>query len=542
MGCAASDNRQKSAPDDICIIDTSSLSNFDISSRYSRRPLEDDFILNKDEVLGEGVSGAVLKARSRATGMDCAVKLLSKKRLPAGLREEVNNYLKLDHPHVARLFHVYEEEHRVCLVMELCSGKELYDRLLEKKRFCEQEAKQAVYQMLLAIAYLHKHNMVHCDVKLENFMYESCDKNANLKLIDFGYAKTWLDPVPMTRRQGTVFYSAPEMFAGSYNEKCDIWSLGVVLFMMLSGCPPFPMQDEDAAVQRISKGDYQFKEAVWSTISEQAQDFVRCLLTVDVDERLSADQCLKHPWLGDCDFERRSGASSGLSDIEKTQSSLGSLHQKDAIFQDLKRYTESSEMKRAALTMIAHHLNSGVLGEVKELFLDIDTDKTGTITRQNFRDALRRQTSDHGDQKDQELAQIFDCVDVAHDGELHYSEFIAAMLESKIGISCESVRECFDLFDVSRTGTITCQDLQSVLGAKGFNDAAIKTLVSQGKQGDGTYKRGISFEEFDELLRGGGTSPAKPNAKLVGPQDQLKDQLKQSDDMLKQQIRTVVHL
>jgi calcium-dependent protein kinase len=389
--------------------------------------------------------------------------------------------------------------------MELCSGRELYDRLLEKKRFCEQEAKQAVYQMLLAIAYLHKHHMVHCDLKLENFMYESCDENANLKLIDFGYCKASLENVNLTEQQGTVFYTAPEVFVGRYNEKCDIWSLGVVLFMMLSGYPPFPMKDEYEATRRISIGDYKFHEVIWSDISEQAKEFVKCLLTVDVDERLSADQCLKHSWLDDCETPRRSSLSSTLSDTERCSehSSLGSCHSRTELLQDLKRYTESPEMKRAAFTMIAHHLNSGVLGEIKDLFLAIDSDHTGTISRQNFRDAFRRQTSDHGDQKDQELAQIFDCIDVAHDGELHYSELIAAMLESKIGISSESVRECFDLFDVSRSGTITYQDLQSVLGAKGFNEAPIKTLVSQGKQGDDAYKRGITFVEFDELLRGG---------------------------------------
>jgi calcium-dependent protein kinase len=147
--------------------------------------------------------------------------------------------------------------------------------------------------------------------------------------------------------------------------------------------------------------------------------------------------------------------------------------------------------------MIAHHLNSPALAGIKEMFLNIDTDHTGTITRDNFRDVLRRGNAVA--LSDKELSQIFDCIDVAHDGEIHYSEFVAAMLQTRVDMTKDIVRECFDLFDVSRTGTISSSDLQRVLGAKGFEEANIETLLSQGHI-DGT-KRDITFEEFDDLLR-----------------------------------------
>merc|ERR1719281_1477356 len=110
--------------------------------------------------------------------------------------------------------------------MELCAGRELFDRLSCKKQFSEEEARRAAYQMLLAVAYLHKHNIVHCDLKLENFLYESTDPDANLKLIDFGFSKKWgQHEAAMTVSQGTLCYTAPEVLAGCYTEKCDIWSL-----------------------------------------------------------------------------------------------------------------------------------------------------------------------------------------------------------------------------------------------------------------------------------------------------------------------------
>merc|ERR1719238_1312310 len=117
--------------------------------------------------------------------------------------------------------------------MECCSGGELYTRLAQCKTYSEKDAADAARHMLRAVAYLHKHNVVHCDLKLENFLYESNDENANLKLIDFGFSQTWLKQRPMSSSQGTVCYTAPEVLAGSYTEKCDIWSLGVTLFLML---------------------------------------------------------------------------------------------------------------------------------------------------------------------------------------------------------------------------------------------------------------------------------------------------------------------
>merc|ERR1712232_1186518 len=135
-------------------------------------------------------------------------------------------------------------------------------------------------------------------------------ENANLKLIDFGFSKTWLKHEPaMTMGQGTPCYTAPEVFAGRYTEKCDIWSLGVILFLMLGGYPPFPMADEDEAQRRIALGQYVFKPEKWAHVSEQGKEFVRKCLTVNPDERMSADECLNHPWLAECDLERRSESS-----------------------------------------------------------------------------------------------------------------------------------------------------------------------------------------------------------------------------------------
>jgi calcium-dependent protein kinase len=451
----------------------------------------------------------VVKTKSLSSEQEGALKVLWKKGLSrdqqSTLREEVNNYLKIDHPHIARLLHVYEDDSRVCLVMELCRGRELYDRLKENKQFSELQTKRTVYQMLLAVAYLHNHNVVHCDLKLDNFLFETEAVNANLKLIDFGFSKNWQKHDPaMTISQGTVCYAAPEVLAGSYTAKCDIWSLGVVSFMLLGGYPPFPMHDDRGARLRIAKGIFEFKQDKFTHVSEIAKQFIRECLVVNPDERMSADECLDHNWL--CRIERGHSDSccSGLTSLSPT-----------TLLTNCRQYNESSSMKRAALTMVAHHLNSPALARIKKLFLTMDTDKTGTITRDNFRNALSRGAT--ATLCEDELHEIFDRIDVAHDGEITYTEFVAAMLCSKCDISGEVVLECFKLFDVSRTGRITCSDLERVLGADGYEEMDFKTLISQCTGGD--VESGISLEQFDELLRGGGVpcelndNPMRPKCK-----------------------------
>jgi calcium-dependent protein kinase len=503
MGCSPSksnETEQKRIPSDTSdksVVDGKTLSSFDTRSRYSHRPLEDDFILETENILGEGFNGPVLKAHSRVCGKESAVKVLPKKGLLKhqlfNLHEEVNNYLKLDHPHIARLLHVYEDADRVCLVMELCSGRELFDKLMEKQQFSESEAKRAGYQMLLAVAYLHKHNVVHCDLKLENFLYESTSVNANLKLIDFGFSKTWVKKhqSAMSMGQGTLCYTAPEVLAGCFTEKCDIWSLGVVLFLMLGGHAPFPMDNEKEAHDKIALGEYDFKPEKWQLVSEVAKAFIGQCFCVNPDERMSADECLGHTWMKD-----RSQSDHSIMSVTPL------LH-------SLRLYSESTEMKRAALTMVAHHLNSPELAGMKSMFLNFDTDHTGTITRDNFRRALTKDSTLA--LSEQELWKIFDSLDVAHDGEIHYSEFIAAMLHSRLKISDEVARETFELFDVSRTGLITCKDLERVFGADGFEEVDFATLISQCNGGD--IERGITFEQFDELLRGSDAS--RPNLQSV---------------------------
>lgn len=212
-----------------------------VSARYHRLPrkIEDDYEVLNSVVLGTGYNGAVTKAKRKGQkdSQDYAVKMFNLDNITSSAKTqlitEVDVFLGMDHPHVARLFDVYDAKNKLYLVMECMEGGELFDRVTEKKRFSEADAAEGVGQMLLAINYLHSHGIVHRDLKLENFLYDWKESD-HLKLIDFGFSKVWDPSVKMQHSCGTLSYVAPEVLAESYTSQCDMWSLGVITFILLA--------------------------------------------------------------------------------------------------------------------------------------------------------------------------------------------------------------------------------------------------------------------------------------------------------------------
>jgi calcium-dependent protein kinase len=213
------------------------------------------------------------------------------------LESEVQNHLSMNHPHIARLCDVYESEDQVHLVIECMEGGDLLDRVTEQTRFSEAEASDALRQMLLALSYMHSHGIAHRDIKLENFVYDKKD-NAHLKLIDFGLSTT-CDPSGQEKLDqscGTLSYVAPEVLDNSYTSQCDLWSLGVVGFTLLSGTSPF-FGSESEQMQNIRKAKFAMIPEIWKTISDEAKDFIFKLLEVDPSKRLTAQSALQHSWI-----------------------------------------------------------------------------------------------------------------------------------------------------------------------------------------------------------------------------------------------------
>jgi calcium-dependent protein kinase len=259
-----------------------------------------------EDCIGEGSFGKVTRATNRKTGQQCAIKSirydnLSLDRVQALLRE-VDILRELvrdmqDHPYIIKIYQVIHEEANVHIVTELCSGGELFDRLSLKGKFEESEAAEYMLQIMSAVNYLHHNCIVHRDIKPENLLFANSSSSSPLKLIDFGTSQI-CDPLhKLSQVAGTPYYIAPEILKGTYDEKCDVWSCGVILFMMLSGRPPFVGETQDELFGSILTGEYSMKGAEWRKISVQAKELVQQMLTMNPASRPSAKVVLGSPWI-----------------------------------------------------------------------------------------------------------------------------------------------------------------------------------------------------------------------------------------------------
>ena len=236
----------------------------------------------------------------KATGEVRAVKMIDKLHFDAEekirLKYEIDILKNLTHPNIVRLFEVYENKSSIFLVTELCDGCELFDEISKRQQFTENEAAHVSKQILQAVAYCHGQNIAHRDLKPENVLIDIKNRGS-IKLIDFGTSHRYSSGHEMHQMYGTPYYIAPEVLKGNYTEKCDMWSIGVIIFIMLSGFPPFNGKSDDEIIGKVRRGQWNFNNEIWATISSEAKDLIKNLLTVDINARLTAIQALEHPWI-----------------------------------------------------------------------------------------------------------------------------------------------------------------------------------------------------------------------------------------------------
>lgn len=448
------------------------------SARYHQLPrrIEDDYTLTK-EVLGSGMNGKVISAIRKGchSGQMYAVKSFSLQQVAVHKRKqfaaEAELFLCMDHPNVCRLYDVYESSDYLHLVMEQLDGGELFDKVKEKKAFSEHEAAEVAWQVLLALNYLHSHGIVHGDVKLDNILYDSKGCN-HVKLIDFGFSKRW-DPLKQRvsggRMCGTQSYISPEVLLDQpCSSQCDLWSLGVVIFALLSGYMPFCKPEE------IVKGNFKVVPEKWAHVSDDAMNFVASLLTVDPEVRLTAEGALQHPWI--------------------TKRHAQGIHQVDPMtVEALRNFSHCPVFRRCCMQVVAWSLSEKECAPVEDIFLEMDAKHEGRITLKELRQELPEDQVD-----DAEVRQIFDALVADHDQEIHYSDFLAAMLDTRIKLTDDLLHYAFERFDVSHTGHITVQNIFEVLGEY-FEGQRVMTLVKEAGLSDhGTF----NYHEFEAYMRG----------------------------------------
>lgn len=441
-----------------------------------KRTLEQDYQLTS-KVLGTGYSGSVRLARAKRgdANQTVAVKTFKLRGLKAAQRErllsEIEVFLCMDHPHVARLLKVYETDVQLSLVMECMEGGELFNRIAEAERFTEERAADATRQMLLAVNYLHSQGMVHRDVKLENFLYDLEDSH-HLKMIDFGFSKYTDRTARMRTSCGTLAYVAPEVLNRNYTSQCDLWSIGVIVYILLSGQMPFNGHaDSEAQIKQIKGGRYNFPPEHWKNVSSEAQGFTSALLQVDPARRLTAKQALEHRWIA-----RNCESVAPQVDI--------------AVMEALASWSKAPKLQRACTSMMAWTLSNKHHAQVRDSFLAIDVDNDGSISPADLRQAMQDNLLVPAEDTEELLA--------AFEGQnIHYSDFLAAMISSCIDLDDELLKSTFSKFDVGDAGYIDSQALRGVLGDT-FEGQKIELLIDEA---DAEKCGKIDYTQFADYAR-----------------------------------------
>ena len=410
------------------------------------------------------------------------------------LLAEVNLMRQMDHPYIVKIIATYMSFQVLHIVMELCTGGELFDLLYEQKdcKFSEIECATLAMKMLSAVNYLHSMEICHRDLKLENFIFTNKGSNKEIKMIDFGFSKNYLSKGHMHEVVGTSYYIAPEVLAKDYTQKSDLWSLGVIFFMMLSGRTPFGGDDDYEIQEAVKTGQFEMRGLHWRHVSTEARHFIKCLLEMDVEVRYSAEQALNHAWIksggkdvADSSVSPRTTEEDMLID-ESVNMSISSI----------KMYREFSRLKKMALVAVAVGMTDTDVDAMKTAFEEMDIKKNGTISLEEFRQVMSK--SKYGQNSSVDIDTLFADVDLDQTGAIKYSEFLAACLQESLYLEDDRVVDAFNKLDVDHSGQITRSNLKAVLG-KDLDDEAINRIIAEAD----FQKNGVvDLDEFRRVMRG----------------------------------------
>ncbi|XP_047151913.1 CDPK-related kinase 1-like isoform X2 [Vigna umbellata] len=352
------------------------------------------------------------------------------------------------HKNLVQFYDAYEDNDNVYIVMELCKGGELLDKILSRGgKYSEEDARIVMIQILSVVAFCHLQGVVHRDLKPENFLYISTDENSTLKVIDFGLSDYVKPDERLNDIVGSAYYVAPEVLHRSYGTEADMWSIGVIAYILLCGSRPFWARTESGIFRAVLKADPSFDEAPWPSLSADAVDFVKRLLNKDYRKRLTAAQALSHPWL-----------TSHCDDVKIPFDMI--------IHKLVKAYICSSSLRKSALGALAKTLTLVQLAYLREQFNMLGPNKSGLISMQNFKTGILRSATDAS--KDSRVLDYVNMVSSIQYRKLDFEEFCAAAISVHQLEGVESweqhARRAYELFEKEGNRPIMIEELASELG------------------------------------------------------------------------------
>ena len=451
--------------------------------------------------IGEGAYGKIYKVKNKQSGDIRAMKQITKNKIPdiVKFQTEIKILSMVDHPNIVRLFEVIEDDKYFNLLQELCTGGELLTKS-QNTQLKEKEIARIFNQIMSAVAYCHDKGIVHRDLKLENILFASEAPDSPIKIIDFVFSVLFVKNKEkeknsdvndlkklgyrrMKSKVGTLYYISPEIIKGNYDEKCDIWACGVILYILLCGYPPFSGNTDKEVYNLITQVKYDFDKEIWKNISKYAKELIKNMLT-PAKNRYTAKQVLASKW-----FEVK------LKDFkdEKINYILDYRH--------IHKYKSYNKFKQVILTFIASRLTSEESKIIQNIFFNIDEDKKGFITFEDFRKYIINEYDiDDLIENEEELKKAFESVDIDHNNKIDYTEFLAANLDKKVFLKEEKLKEAFRIFDINDTGAIKKEDIIRVLKLENIPDKNnIANAIIEENDFDKDGK--INFKDFLNIMQ-----------------------------------------
>lgn len=450
---------------------------------YKTEPLDKFYDLGK--TIGQpGQFGTAYLVKMKGGSKEVrAVKVVSKNKFKhkdevayhyQQLRGEIQIMQKLKHNNIIQLYEVYETAAKLYIVMECCKGGELFDRIQNQPSgsFSEKDAQGILHQIISGIEYMHKNKIAHCDLKPDNFLFMSNEKESNLKIIDFGMSKYAKIGSYMSTFRGTAYYVAPEVLARKYQKSCDIWSFGVVMFVMLFGYPPFHGETDPKIFEQIKRG---FNPVVkkgygaWfpaaMPASAEAKDLIKQCLNQDDVARISATEVLSHP------FFTQNASNTPL----------------DSMMKNLKDFSAKTKFKNQILLRLATKFDKDDVQKLQDQFKSIDINNDGSLSEEEMVDAFK------GKMTQDEVKKFFQNADIDGDGTVTMKELIAAALHQKFLAKEERLYAAFCSIDKDLSGEIDADELMKHLGVKEEEAKQMIAEVDLNKDGK------VSYDEFAKM-------------------------------------------
>ncbi|KAK9740068.1 hypothetical protein RND81_03G008900 [Saponaria officinalis] len=449
-----------------------------------------------DKELGRGQFGITYLCTEKSTGMTYACKSISRLKLKhrKDIEDVRREILIMQHlsgqPNIVEFKGAYEDRNNLYVVMELCSGGELFDRIVAKVSYSEKEAAVVFRQIVNVVHVCHFMGVMHRDLKPENFLLVNKDQNSPLKITDFGLSVFIEEGKVYKELVGSAYYVAPEVLQRRYSKEIDVWSAGIILYILLCGVPPFWAETEAGIFTEILKGNLDLESPPWPSISADAKDLIRKMLARDPKARITAAQALEHSWL-------REGGEASDKPIDS------------AVLIRMKQFRAMNKLTKLALKVMAENLPDEEMKGLKQMFNNIDTDRSGTITLEELKAGLARLGSRL---TEPEIQQLMEAADVDKNGSIDYMEFITATMHRHRLDKDENLYKTFQFFDKDNSGYITKEELRQAMEEYGMGDeATIKEILDDV---DTDQDGQINYEEFVAMMKKGTTNSNEKQSEL----------------------------